>query len=169
MRKFNKKLTSLLLGAVTAVAMMVMPAFAAESSVSYDGDAKKFVFVPKNTDLFGNFKNVMPGDTLGAGAKRRTAEWTCEPMLAADAVWDAAIPKSRVLAAFRMLEEEESSLQVEAREGDGGIAIRVMGEIQLEVLREVLKSPVSGLLFTLREYPVVYSGSLIARVLGGAL
>lgn len=83
---------------------------------------------------------VMPGDTLGAGAKRRTAEWTCEPMLAADAVWDAAIPKSRVLAAFRMLEEEESSLQVEAREGDGGIAIRVMGEIQLEVLREVLKS-----------------------------
>lgn len=83
---------------------------------------------------------VTPGDTLGAGAKRRTAEWTCEPMLAADAVWDAAIPKSRVLAAFRMLEEEESSLQVEAREGDGGIAIRVMGEIQLEVLREVLKS-----------------------------
>ena len=83
---------------------------------------------------------VMPGDTLGAGAKRRTAEWTCEPMLAADAVWDAAIPKGRVLAAFRMLEEEESSLQVEAREGDGGIAIRVMGEIQLEVLREVLKS-----------------------------
>ena len=83
---------------------------------------------------------VMPGDTLGAGAKRRTAEWTCEPMLAADAVWDAAISKSRVLAAFRMLEEEESSLQVEAREGDGGITIRVMGEIQLEVLREVLKS-----------------------------
>ncbi len=83
---------------------------------------------------------VTPGDTLGAGAKRRTAEWTCEPMLAADAVWDAAIPKSRVLAAFRMLEEEESSLQVEAREGDGGVSIRVMGEIQLEVLREVLKS-----------------------------
>ena len=83
---------------------------------------------------------VTPGDTLGAGAKRRTAEWTCEPMLAADAVWNAAISKSRVLAAFRMLEEEESSLQVEAREGDGGIAIRVMGEIQLEVLREVLKS-----------------------------
>lgn len=83
---------------------------------------------------------VMPGDTLGAGAKRRTAEWTCEPMLAADAVWNAAISKSRVLAAFRMLEEEESSLQVEAREGDGGVSIRVMGEIQLEVLREVLKS-----------------------------
>lgn len=35
--------------------------------------------------------------------------------------------------------------------------------------REILKSPVSGLLFTLREYPVVYEGSLIARILGGSL
>lgn len=35
-----------------------------------------------------------------------------------------------------------------------------------EVLQELV-SPESGLLFTLREYPVVYPGSLIARVLGG--
>lgn len=35
-----------------------------------------------------------------------------------------------------------------------------------EVL-EVLNSPVDGLLFTLREYPVVTYGSLIARILGG--
>mgnify|MGYP002796062024 CR=1 FL=1 len=32
--------------------------------------------------------------------------------------------------------------------------------------REVLLCPTKGLLFTLREYPVVYEGSLIARVLG---
>ncbi len=36
-------------------------------------------------------------------------------------------------------------------------------------VRETLKSPASGLLFTLREYPVVYEGSLVARILGGAL
>lgn len=35
------------------------------------------------------------------------------------------------------------------------------------VLQE-LRAPVSGLLFTLREYPLVYPGNLIARVLGGA-
>ena len=35
------------------------------------------------------------------------------------------------------------------------------------VLQE-LRSPVRGLLFTLREYPLVYPGNLIARVLGGA-
>ncbi len=34
---------------------------------------------------------------------------------------------------------------------------------------QVLKAPAAGLLFTLREYPVVYEGSLIARILGGAL
>lgn len=35
-----------------------------------------------------------------------------------------------------------------------------------EVLQE-LRSPAEGLLFTLREYPLVYPGNLIARVLGG--
>lgn len=35
-----------------------------------------------------------------------------------------------------------------------------------EVLQE-LRSPTEGLLFTLREYPLVYPGNLIARVLGG--
>ncbi len=45
----------------------------------------------------------------------------------------------------------------------GVIADPATGEV-----KEVLNSPVDGLLFTLREYPVVASGSLIARILGGA-
>ena len=35
-------------------------------------------------------------------------------------------------------------------------------------VRQRLLSPTTGLLFTLREYPVVYEGSLIARILGGS-
>lgn len=46
----------------------------------------------------------------------------------------------------------------------------VMGEIinvlEGKVLEEVI-SPCNGMIFTLREYPVVYEGSLIARILGG--
>ena len=51
------------------------------------------------------------------------------------------------------------------REGEiiGVVADPLSGDI-----KETLRCPLSGLVFTLREYPVVYSGSLIARVLGGA-
>ena len=34
-------------------------------------------------------------------------------------------------------------------------------------VEEVIKAPCNGLVFSLREYPIVYEGSLIARVLGG--
>lgn len=53
--------------------------------------------------------------------------------------------------------------RVEAGQTIGQIVEPLTGEI-----RETLESPAAGLLFTLREYPVVYEGSLIARILGGA-
>lgn len=50
------------------------------------------------------------------------------------------------------------------KEGDkvGEILNPLTGEIE-----QVVISPCDGMIFTLREYPVVYEGSLIARVLGG--
>jgi len=35
-------------------------------------------------------------------------------------------------------------------------------------IKQEITAPVSGMVFSLREYPVVYEGSLIARILGGA-
>ena len=44
----------------------------------------------------------------------------------------------------------------------GQIVDPLTGRVEQEVL-----SPMDGMVFTLREYPIVVSGSLIARVLGG--
>lgn len=54
------------------------------------------------------------------------------------------------------------SNKVKAGEHIGDIISPVTGEVIHSV-----DSPVDGLVFTLREYPIVYEGSLLARILGG--
>jgi predicted deacylase len=48
--------------------------------------------------------------------------------------------------------------------GERQLLGRVVSPLQGEVLAEV-RSPVEGVLFTLREYPLVYEGSLLARIM----
>ncbi len=62
------------------------------------------------------------------------------------------------------LPSADHASQVEAGQELGMIVDPLTGNI-----RERLTCPVSGLLFTLREYPVVSGGSLVARILGGSL
>lgn len=52
------------------------------------------------------------------------------------------------------------------RVGKGELIGLIVDPLAGEV-REEVRCPANGLLFTLREYPVVYPGSLLARVLGG--
>lgn len=65
MKKTIKLISSLVL-ALVLVCSMTVTSFA--STVTYEGDAREFVFQPGSecspTDLFTNFKGVMPGDTL---------------------------------------------------------------------------------------------------------
>ena len=62
-----KKIVSILFILILIVSFAV-PVYAAEGTVTYDGNAKEFIFKPGSeyspTDLFSEFQGVMPGDTL---------------------------------------------------------------------------------------------------------
>lgn len=64
--KHTLRICSLLV-ALLLIANLGVTAFAT-STVTYDGDAGEFIFSPGSehspTDLFSDFKNVMPGDSL---------------------------------------------------------------------------------------------------------
>lgn len=63
-----KKAVALVLCVILTVSVLSISALAADANVTYDGSAGKFIFAPGSdyslTDLFPNFKDVMPGDTL---------------------------------------------------------------------------------------------------------
>ncbi|MBQ3088224.1 MAG: LPXTG cell wall anchor domain-containing protein [Clostridia bacterium] len=62
-----KKIITLLI-TLTLLLSSVLPVYAADGKVTYSGNAGSFVFEPGSehslTDLFPNFKGVMPGDSL---------------------------------------------------------------------------------------------------------
>ena len=62
-----KKIITLLVACVLFLSL-ALPVYAADGKVTYSGNSGNFVFEPGSeqslTDLFSNFKGVMPGDTL---------------------------------------------------------------------------------------------------------
>ena len=57
-------------------------AFAADASVTYEGGAENYVFLPgseyTDTDLFDNFKGVMPGDEIDQKITVKNEQGKCD-------------------------------------------------------------------------------------------
>lgn len=77
-----------------------------------------------------------PGDGIGMEARQAFA---LRPLLSAGVEYDFAIPAATMLSYLRELEEEEPLLGVTWNERAGQIQVRVMGQVQLEVLHELVQ------------------------------
>ncbi|NDL68250.1 M14 family metallopeptidase [Anaerotalea alkaliphila] len=107
------------------------------------------------------------GDQLVDGLFHLMAEqgiWGCpvppfpDPVIATD----SHVRKVRADVPGLFLPVAGHNTRLKAGEPLGKIVDALTGEVV-----STLSSPCDGLLFTLREYPVVYPGSLLARILGG--
>ena len=76
------------------------------------------------------------GERVGAGAGEE--EKALSPMLLTTVEAADGAPVSRLLAAMRILEEEDPLLAVEQTEGRTSVDVRVMGKVHIEVLESVL-------------------------------
>lgn len=77
------------------------------------------------------------GDLLGAQPQR--SRFVTDPMMTAAVLSASDAGKDRLMRVFRTLEDEEPSLGVSWDERAQRVQLRVMGPIQLEVLRQLLK------------------------------
>ena len=75
----------------------------------------------------------------GLGAEEDWAGPELEPVLAYQVLPPAGGDAHTLLAQLRILEEEDPQLQVEWNEGLGEIRLRLMGEVQLEVLSRLME------------------------------
>ena len=104
---------------------------------------------------------LRPGDFVGVD---RQNSFLTVPMMAADVLFDtAAVPPFKMMQALRILEEEDPALGVEDR--SGRLSVHVMGKIQLEVLRQVMRERF-GYEISFGPCRVLYKETIAAPVVG---
>lgn len=109
------------------------------------------------------FTQVHPGDRIGEKCFHQ--DYHLVPMLGAKVIVPKEVPLRTVLENLRKLEDEDPMLGVSFEESLQEIQIRVMGEIQLEVLREVCKERFS-LDISFGDCQVLYRETIAEEVVG---
>ena len=109
--------------------------------------------------------NESLGDKLVTGILNLLSHFGMWKMTVDDVITDPIVSSGdevsfvNALASGVFITDVKNSIVVDKGECIGKIVDPLTGDVMQEVL-----SPVHGLLFTLRAYPVVYEGSLLARI-----
>ena len=107
--------------------------------------------------------HTWPGEGLGAEAD--AAAPALEPVLACQVLPPEECDAAGLLAKLRLIEQEDPLLRVEWNEALGEIHLRLMGEVQRQVLDHVLRSRF-GLAVSFGPASVVYKETIAAPALG---
>ncbi|HHV30900.1 GTP-binding protein [Caproiciproducens sp. LBM24188] len=120
--------------------------------------------VPGDLCAVTGLSTPMPGDVVGA-SPRRMLPFSTQPLLAAKVLFDTSIPPKTMLEHLRELEDEEPLLGVSWEEELQEIRVHIMGEIQLEVLAELMRERF-GLEIGFGPCEILYRETLGAPVVG---
>lgn len=105
----------------------------------YNGNKFELVQQVKAGELFAvaGLSNASTGD--GLGELKEKASYEMIPTLTSTVIFDSSIHVKEVLRCFNMLDAEDPSLRVIWDEHFQEIQVHVMGVIQLEVLKQIVK------------------------------
>lgn len=103
------------------------------------------------------------GERIGNGIGGEDRVFT--PMLISSAHVLDDTPPTKLLAAMRILEDEDPSLQVEWQEKTQTVSVRVMGTVQLETMQEILQSRF-GLKVGFEPCSVRYMETIVSQTMG---
>ncbi len=81
--------------------------------------------------------NVKAGEIIGEKCEK--SRFLTEPLMTAQVFYPKEIHSTKMLAALRQLEDEEPTLSVQWNESAQSIELQVMGQIHLEVIRELIQ------------------------------
>ena len=108
-------------------------------------------------------EHTWPGEGLGAETDEGAP--ALEPVLACEVLAPEGTDVSDLLAKLRLLEQEDPLLQVEWNEAAGRVQVRLMGEVQQQVLAHLMKSRF-GLDISFGPGSIVYKETIAAPVVG---
>ena len=130
------------------------------SGISYETREEAY---PGEIAAVTGLENTYPGQGLGSEEKSR--EILLEPVLTYSILLPEGVNVFQAFEKLKLLEEEEPNLQITGKEDGTHIQCKVMGEIQLQVIKELAKQRL-GLEISFGSGQIVYKETIEEMVEG---